>query len=140
MNITITVGQIKKLYNGLVGYEAKKLPVYMSFAIIGNMYTLKREMDKYESARIQRCRQLARKDEQGNPIQKDGNYDIPEEEIDDFLKELADLAAMDITLDLQTIRRSELRILDAGISCRYDLLSVKELMDLDFMLEKDEVE
>lgn len=131
----ITVGQVKGFYNGLLKIEGKKLPLTISYAIIRNMDILKKEIDRYELTRIQRCRQLARKDEQGNPIQKDGNYDIPENEKSGFLQEMADLAAVEITADLQMISLSDLKLLESD--SRYDLLSVKELKTIEFMTAEE---
>lgn len=109
------------------------LPSKLSYAIGRNVKKLEEEVRSYNEERGKICKRLAEKDEEGNPIAKDGKYDISEENKKILDEELDALLDTDIDVDIHTVDIDPiLDLCDAAE--RYHVPTARELMTLEFMI------
>ena len=124
--------EVKNKYNVLNSLGDKKLPVKLSYAIGKNFLKLKEEVDIINQATKALLEQYAEKDDDGNPKKnEDGTYVIEDEtcvnaEYEKFLKDEVDIT-------IHTVPES---ILEESENERYDVLTIAEIVALDFMVEK----
>lgn len=86
------------------------------------------EIKLYDEQRTSICEKYAKKDDDGNPVVKNGAYDIPEDSILDFTKEVAELQKEEVTLDANKISLEEIE--NAG-------LSAAQLEHIEFILDAE---
>lgn len=126
--------EVKQKYTVLNNLGDKKLPVKLSYAIGRNFLRLKEEVDVIDSTVKSLLEQHAEKDENGIPKKREnGTYEIIDEthvdaEYKKFLKE-------EVEVTIHTVPESVLEEMEDG---RYDVLTIAEIVALDFMLEKPE--
>lgn len=109
------------------------LPSKLSYAIGRNVKKLEEEVRSYNEEREKICKRLAEKDEEGNPITKNGKYDISEENKKILDEELEALLDTDIDVDIQMVDIDP--ILDqCDAAERYHVPTARELMALEFMI------
>ena len=110
------------------------LPSKLSYAISRNVKKLEEEVRSYNEEREKICKRLAEKDEEGNPITKDGKYDISDENKKILDEELEALLDTDIDVDIQMVDIDP--ILDqCDAAERYHVPTARELMTLEFMIK-----
>lgn len=86
------------------------------------------EVKLYEEQRTAICEKYAKKDEDGNPVVENGAYDILEEKLLDFTKEVAELQAEKVALDIKKITLEDIK--NVG-------LSATQLERIEFMLDAE---
>lgn len=111
----------------------RTLPSKLSYSISRNIKKLQEEVKSYNDEREKVCKRLAEKDGEGNPIIKDGKYDISEENKKILDEELDALLDTDIDVDIHTVEIDP--ILDqCDAAERYHVPTARELMALEFMI------
>ena len=111
----------------------RTLPSKLSYSISRNVKKLQEEVKSYNDEREKICKRLAEKDGEGNPIIKDGKYDISEENKKILDEELDALLDTDIDVDIHTVEIDP--ILDqCDATERYHVPTARELMALEFMI------
>lgn len=110
------------------------LPSKLSYSISRNIKKLEEEVKNYNEERERICKRLAEKDGDGNPITKDGKYDLSKENKQILDNELDALLNTDIDVDIHTVEIDP--ILDqCDAAERYHVLTARELMTLEFMIK-----
>lgn len=121
-------------YNALAqGIIDQALPPKLSYAISRNVKKLEEEVKNYEDERKKICQRLAEKDGEGEPVIKDGKYDISEDNKKILDEELDTLLDTDIDVDIHTVDIDP--VLDqCDAAERYHVPTARELMTLEFMI------
>ncbi len=134
------LGKILEGYRVMQGFAVRKLPVRISYALSKNMEAFEKEVDRYEEKRLQLCKDLARKDENGEPVKirigEEGSvieqFDIPQEEMKKLGRDLHDLqtAEGEVPVMCVPIEGGEKIDLDR----RYSVVTPQEMTDIGFMI------
>lgn len=112
----------------------QSLPSKLSYSISRNLKNLEEEVKNYNEEREKICKRLAKKDEEGKPITKDGKYDIDEENKQILNDELNALLDTDINVEIYMVEIDP--ILDqCDAAERYHVPTARELMELEFMIK-----
>lgn len=104
------------------------LPSVVAYRIGKSIKAIDTEMQEYDEFRVKLLKDVAIKDENGDPIiDKETNiYDIPQDQLQKVIQEIDNLQNEEITIDIKKVSIED--ISQAG-------LSPKELMSIEFMLE-----
>ena len=129
----IKLGGLRELTAELYPMQKKTFPVKISYAIMRNIEALEKEFSSFEKQRIELCKAYANKDSDGNPVIKDGAYDIPDDVKEEFRKELADLSDEEIDIDIRTVSAEEFEKCEQAD--RYDIPTGEDFAVLGFMLK-----
>lgn len=134
----IKLAEVKTRHQSLCLLGNKKLPIKLSYAIGKNIMKLQSEMEDIEKARINLIQQYAEKEGDGTYKVVDGHYELGDntEKFSDEYKEFLD---SEEEIAICTVPEAVVEDMDDS---RYDVLTVAELIALEFMLEKtiEEVE
>jgi hypothetical protein len=135
----IKLGELKGIVERLYIVQNKKFPVKISYAISKNLKNLLDEFNSFDNQRKELCEEYANKDEKGKPVlieNADGSkqYDMAEETLEEFSKELNSLCEMEVDIDIFEISASELDACDR--SERYDIPTAIDLRAMEFMLKE----
>ena len=112
----------------------KSLPVKLSYAISVNLGRLQKVAEDIGTARRKLLEKYSELDEEGKPVIKNGHYQIKDGEMPDLQKEMDQLMEEENEID---IRKVDMAIIDQCDSPRCDMLSAKDIMAIDFMLNKE---
>lgn len=107
----------------------KHLPVKISFAISKNAEAVAGALKAYEETRKSRLEKYAKKDEDGKPVVKDGNYVI--EDLEKWSEEIRELLDTETEVMIQEVSIDEFAKCDDPC---FDTLSVAEMSILKFMI------
>ena len=118
----------------LMPVSEKSLPVKLSYAISVNLGRLQKVAEDIGTARRKLLEKYSELDEEGKPVIKDGHYQIKDGEMPDLQKEMDQLMEEENEID---IRKVDMAIIDQCDSPRCDMLSAKDIMAIDFMLNKE---
>lgn len=129
----IRLGELRELTANLYPMQKKTFPVKISYAIMRNIEALEKEFSAFEKQRIELCKTYANKDEDGNPVIKDGSYDIPSDVREDFNNELKELSDEEVEIDIRTISAEEFEKCEQAD--RYDIPTGEDFAVLGFMIE-----
>lgn len=129
----IRLGELRELTANLYPMQKRTFPVKISYAIMRNIEALEKEFSSFEKQRIELCKAYANKDSDGNPVIKDGAYDIPDDVKEEFRKELADLSDEEIDIDIRTVSAEEFEKCEQAD--RYDIPTGEDFAVLGFMLK-----
>lgn len=129
----IKLGGLRELTAELYPMQKKTFPVKISYAIMRNIEALEKEFSAFEKQRIELCKTYANKDEDGNPVIKDGSYDIPSDVREDFNNELKELSDEEVEIDIRTISAEEFEKCEQAD--RYDIPTGEDFAVLGFMLK-----
>ncbi|RHQ87441.1 hypothetical protein DWX89_03175 [Coprobacillus sp. AF21-8LB] len=104
------------------------LPSVVAYRIGKNIKAIDTEMQEYDEVRVKLLKDVALKDENGEPIinKETNNYDIPQDQLQKIIQEIDNLQNEEISIDIKKVSIED--ISQAG-------LSPKELMSIEFMLE-----
>ena len=104
------------------------LPSVVAYRIGKNIKAIDTEMQEYDEVRVKLLKDVALKDENGEPIvnKETNNYDIPQDQLQKIIQEIDNLQNEEISIDIKKVSIED--ISQAG-------LSPKELMLIEFMLE-----
>ena len=104
------------------------LPSVVASRIGKNIKAIDTEMQEYDEVRVKLLKDVALKDENGEPIinKETNNYDIPQDQLQKIIQEIDNLQNEEISIDIKKVSIED--ISQAG-------LSPKELMSIEFMLE-----
>lgn len=72
------------------------------------------EIKLYDEQRTAICEKYAQKDDDGNPVVKNGVYDIPTEKLSNFTKEVTELQEENVVLDVKKITLEDIE--NVGLS------------------------
>jgi len=110
--------------------QQRGLSSVTAYRIMKNVKAVTEEFKAYDEQRIALCKEYANKDEKENPIiRPDGNYDIPEESMREYLEELRKLHDEVVEIPIKKVALKEIDA--AG-------LSPVLIEAIEFMLETDE--
>ena len=128
----IKLAEVKTRHRSLCLLGNKKLPIKLSYAIGKNIMKLQGEMEDIEKARINLIQQYAEKEGDGTYKVVDGHYELGDnaEKFSDEYKEFLDTEQ---EIDIRTVPEEVVESMDDS---RYDVLTVAEMIALEFMLEK----
>lgn len=129
----IRLGRLRELTANLYPMQKKTFPVKISYAIMRNIEALEKEFSSFEKQRIELCETYANKDSDGNPVIKDGAYDIPPVAKEDFNNELKELSDEEIDIDIRTVSAEEFEKCEQAD--RYDIPTGEDFAVLGFMLK-----
>ena len=129
----IRLGGLRELTANLYPMQKRTFPVKISYAIMRNIEALEKEFSSFEEQRIELCKTYANKDSDGNPVIKDGAYDIPPDVREDFNNELKELSDEEIDIDIRMVPAKEFEKCEQAD--RYDIPTGEEFAVLGFMLE-----
>jgi hypothetical protein len=135
----IKLGELKEILERLYIVQSKKFPVKISYAMSKNLKNLSDEFNSFENQRKKLCEEYANKDGMGKPIvveNADGSklYDMAEETLEEFGKELNSLCEMEVDVDISEASISELDACDKNE--RYDIPTAVDLRAMEFMLKE----
>lgn len=120
-------------YKNLLTMIDKRLPLSLSHVITSNLITLENEYKVIEKQRIKLVEQYAERDEEGNIKTKDNEYCFGDNK-EVFHKEYNEYLGTEMELDIRTIPFSDIEKMDGN--SRYEVLTPRELLKIDFMIEK----
>ena len=129
----IRLGGLRELTANLYPTQKKIFPVKIGYAIMRNIEALEKEFSAFEKQRIELCKTYANKDSDGNPVIKDGAYDIPDDVKEEFRKELADLSDEEIDIDIRMVSAEEFEKCEQAD--RYDIPTGEDFAILGFMID-----
>ena len=129
----IRLGRLRELTANLYPMQKKTFPVKISYAIMRNIEALEKEFSSFEKQRIELCETYANKDSDGNPVIKDGAYDIPSDVREDFNNELKELSDEEIDIDIRMVSAEEFEKCEQAD--RYDIPTGEDFAVLGFMIE-----
>ena len=129
----IRLGELRELTANLYPMQKRTFPVKIGYAIMRNIEALEKEFSSFEKQRIELCKAYANKDSDGNPVIKDGAYDVPDDVKEEFRKELADLSDEEIDIDIRMVSAEEFEKCEQAD--RYDIPTGEDFAVLGFMIE-----
>ena len=97
----------------------QSLPIVLSFRLLKLVHAVNLELEQYQAARKLLCERFAKKDEEGKAIMvshdgsplvegQPGKYDIPDDKMPEFNKELQTLLATEVSIPGKQIKVLEL--------------------------------
>lgn len=128
----IKLAELKTRHQSLCVLGNKKLPIKLSYAIGKNIMKLQSEVDDIEKARINLLEQYAEKNEDGTCKKENGHYQLGDNK-QAFADEYNEFLDAEQEIDIYTVPEEVVESMDDS---RYDVLTVAELIALEFMLEK----
>lgn len=129
----IKLGGLRELTANLYPMQKRTFPVKISYAIMRNIEALEKEFSSFEKQRIELCETYANKDSDGNPVIKDGAYDIPPVAKEDFNNELKELSDEEVDIDIRMVSAEEFEKCEQAD--RYDIPTGEDFAVLGFMIE-----
>lgn len=127
------LAEVKVNHMKLITLSQKKLPHKIAYAVAKNLLKLETETKLIEERRMEMVNTYAMKDEENQPVVKDGKYELGDNE-EIFNKEYSEFLETETEVDIHTISCAEL---DALENSRYDVLTASEMVALDFMMKPD---
>lgn len=124
------LSDVRVRYQNLWELSKKKLPHKLAYAIAKNILKLEAEGKLIEERRMDIIHTYAKKDEDGKLITNGINYELGDN-AEIFNKEFNDFLETETVVDIHTVNS---QILEISEDPRYDVLTVTELIALDFML------
>lgn len=129
----IKLGGLRELTAELYPMQKRTFPVKIGYAIMRNIEALEKEFSSFEKQRIELCKAYANKDSDGNPVIKDGAYDIPPVAKEDFNNELKELSDEEVDIDIRMVSAEEFEKCEQAD--RYDIPTGEDFAVLGFMLK-----
>lgn len=132
----LTFGEIVNLNEELHNVVRKRLPFQLAYAISKNVQDISKEADIIGQNRIKLIELYADKDENGNPVIKDGEYHISDENQGVFQQEYTEFlhTETEVFMDIEKV---DITKFDKLEDQRYDALSAADITALSFMISED---
>lgn len=115
--------------------DTRGLPSVVAYRIARNVKAIDKELEIYNSQRKKLLEDKANKDENGEPIMKEGPngpyYDIPNDLMKEFNKELEELQEETVDIDIKKVTLAEIDNAQ---------LSAFQLNALEYMIDFEEEE
>lgn len=115
--------------------DTRGLPSVVAYRIARNVKAIDKELEVYNEQRKKLLEEKANKDENGEPIMKDGPngayYDIPNDLMEEFNKELEELKDETVDIDIKKVTLAEIDNAQ---------LSAFQLNALEYMIDFEEEE
>ena len=115
----------------LASLVKKKLPYKLSYAISKNIKKLEDEIKIIEEGRIALLEEYAVKDENNKPVITDNRYELGDM-LEKYTEEYKKYMDTDTDVEIYVVHFSVLEYDDS----RLDVLTVEEIVNIDFMLEQ----
>ena len=132
----LTFGEILNLNEELHNVVRKRLPFQLAYAISKNVQDISKEADIIGQNRIKLIELYADKDENGNPVIKDGEYHISDENQGVFQQEYTEFLHTETEV-FKDIEKVDITKFDKLEDQRYDALSAADITALSFMISED---
>lgn len=132
----LTFGEIVNLNEELHNVVRKRLPFQLVYAISKNVQDISKEADIIGQNRIKLIELYADKDENGNPVIKDGEYHISDENQGVFQQEYTEFLHTETEV-FKNIEKVDITKFDKLEDQRYDALSAADITALSFMISED---
>lgn len=132
----LTFGEIVNLNEELHNVVRKRLPFQLAYAISKNVQDISKEADIIGQNRIKLIELYADKDENGNPVIKDGEYHISDENQGVFQQEYTEFLHTETEV-FKDIEKVDITKFDKLEDQRYDALSAADITALSFMISED---
>ena len=130
----LSVKEVMMLIEPLAVLLKERLPIKLSYRLTRLNDKISTEMKRYESCRVQLCKDYATKDDKGEPIITDNKYDIQDKQ--KFNAELNDLANEEFEVE-----RFEAIPVEELINSPWPIgISTENLMMLSKIIKQDEEE
>ena len=129
MKMTLT--EILQKQRILTTLANMKLPYKLAYAISKNLAKLEAEVKAIEETRLNIIQEYAVKDENGEPVIKENNYDLGNN-VEVFTEEFQNFMSTETEVDIFTVPEAVLETDDS----RFDVLTVAQIVALDFMIEQ----
>ena len=114
-----------------VDFAKKHLPIRVGYAILVNVEEAAKKAKAFEEQRMKLVKEHAVKDENGEPVVVDNQYNI--ENLTEFNDEMSVLRETETEMNVTTVTLDDLAKCDDGC---FDSLTVAEVAALNFMIEK----
>ena len=135
----LTFGEILNLNEELHNVVRKRLPFQLAYAISKNVQDISKEADIIGQNRIKLIELYADKDENGNPVIKDGEYHISDENQGVFQQEYTEFLHTETEV-FKDIEKVDITKFDKLEDQRYDALSAADITALSFMTSEEKTQ
>ena len=135
----LTFGEIVNLNEELHNVVRKRLPFQLAYAISKNVQDISKEADIIGQNRIKLIELYADKDENGNPVIKDGEYHISDENQGVFQQEYTEFLHTETEV-FKNIEKVDITKFDKLEDQRYDALSAADITALSFMTSEEKTQ
>lgn len=135
----LTFGEIVNLNEELHNVVRKRLPFQLAYAISKNVQDISKEADIIGQNRIKLIELYADKDENGNPVIKDGEYHISDENQGIFQQEYTEFLHTETEV-FKNIEKVDISEFDKLEDSRYDALSAADMTVLSFMISEEKIQ
>lgn len=139
----LTFGEIVNLNEELHNVVRKRLPFQLAYqlayAISKNVQDISKEADIIGQNRIKLIELYADKDENGNPVIKDGEYHISDENQGIFQQEYTEFLHTETEV-FKNIEKVDITKFDKLEDQRYDALSAADITALSFMISEEKIQ
>ena len=135
----LTFGEIVNLNEELHNVVRKRLPFQLAYAISKNVQDISKEADIIGQNRIKLIELYADKDENGNPVIKDGEYHISDENQGVFQQEYTEFLHTETEV-FKDIEKVDITKFDKLEDQRYDALSAADITALSFMTSEEKTQ
>lgn len=135
----LTFGEIVNLNEELHNVVRKRLPFQLAYAISKNVQDISKEADIIGQNRIKLIELYADKDENGNPVIKDGEYHISDENQGIFQQEYTEFLHTETEV-FKNIEKVDITNFDKLEDQRYDALSAADITALSFMTSEEKTQ
>ncbi len=135
----LTFGEIVNLNEELHNVVRKRLPFQLAYAISKNVQDISKEADIIGQNRIKLIELYADKDENGNPVIKDGEYHISDENQGIFQQEYTEFLHTETEV-FKNIEKVDITKFDKLEDQRYDALSAADITALSFMTSEEKTQ
>lgn len=98
----------------------------IAYKIAKNIKTIDKELSTYDETRIKIVKEYADKDDEGNPVVVNNQYQLEEDNVVKVNQEIAEVQQLETNVDISTVALGDIE--KAG-------LSPLEIMSIEFMLE-----
>lgn len=125
--------EIQRVYQGLMGIRAKRVPVKMSFILSRNLRKLEEIVQDIETKRNDLLQAYGEKDEDGKLKVGDNNeMTVPAQDVPKFMSDWSDILNTDIEITLDKLSMDDVEKCDQD---GYDSLTVEEVEALECMID-----
>lgn len=109
--------------------SGKSLPIKASYAIAKNLTKIQSELDIFNKERTKLVDKFCKKDENGKPVIKNGNFEVKQENLEEWNKNMNELLKIEVEIEPYKFSLNVFEGKD------YEL-TPSELMAIDFMIEE----
>ena len=103
--------------------------------ILFNVNRLSSALTEWNASCNELVKRYANKDDKGNPVVINDNYDIPDNVIDDYNKEFNDIMRCDANISEKSLQKIPIQYFDEYDESKFDILTLNDIQLLQFMID-----